>query len=260
MLVLAGIVLGQPKPKWHNPDAWRKKLRRGLAEKAIVSILGRPAYVHVTGSDIRQGKSVVGSGSTMTAIWYYGEMPKCVPVNGKEANPTKVKLKLKDCTSAIVVCTDSTPRNNTRSRTPRDNTGGRTQRPHRPVYRAANWTEPDWYNLAEPKAPTRPAIKKTHPLRKPKKWEMPRVWKKLMVGMPIAVVARHIGQADYEDRTRGSSDPGVALKVWHYGTVLHCGVLIFRNNRLYRWGEPFWPEVDKSLYGPAESKRIENAP
>ena len=224
VLALAGLILGQSKPKWHNPDAWRKKLRRGLPAKKLLTILGRPAYVHIT----------FNGNNSMISVWYY----ECAPNYGPTPD-NKTGKELSFSSTGVVTCLNVTKQ---------------MSRLARPQYRIYKWVEPNWKSIDSTKSKVARQPKKRRYLRKPKKWEMPRAWKKLMTGMPIRVVEKFIGSAEREFAGSGSTGNEFGDKRWYYGDVQGCGTLHFNDNRLQKWSEPFWPEIDKTLYAAVEDK------
>ncbi len=225
ILMLTGIALGQAKPKWHDPDAWRKRLRRGLPDKRLLTVLGRPAYVRIASG---------------RAYWYYGAAPKCVPAKDSKTGHDERGKKLKDRDTGIVICRDAS----------QFGKAAFMSRPVRPRYLVHRWTEPDWKSTDLTKNNTKQQPKKRKRLRKPKSWENPLAWKRLMRGMSVRAAERFTGAPEREMLSEGT-------RQWYYGDVQNCGVLSFQVNRLRTWNEPFWPEVNKMLYAPAESKRAE---
>lgn len=215
----------QPFPKWTKPEIWRTKLKSGLPEKAVIAALGDPLC-----------KEVRSNGP----IWYYQQLPPCVSLRNKSTKdknriPT-VKRQLESLDYGIVQFTNA--------RSPRNE-----QETCKPKYVVRDWKEPDWARLkSNPPTNTAPR-KKLKPKRKLAKWEKPQLWKRLVINMRDKAAKKILGEPNLEILHR------LSYKTWYYADIRNCAELKFRKGLLIEWSEPFWPEVEKSLYTPVKQAK-----
>ncbi len=221
LLLTAGIISAAAKPKWQNKKLWLYELQKGFPENRVKSILGRPRFV-ITNSSQKK--------------WYYQVIPRAVPfaphTRPQPNIPCHTKLLLPDAAGFISWRPVSRPRR-----------GSRPQRPARWVVNT--WVQPTWDSLP-PAPPTVKPQKNLKPPRRLHRWERVASWKTLMVGLPLPAIQRKLGEPTYERRDHNQTD----RIAWYFGNVSRCGVLKFDKGLLKSWTEPFWPEVDRNIYGP----------
>lgn len=227
VIILAVLALVAGQPKWHNRKAWIYGLQKEFPERRVTSILGRHSFV------------IKSSDST---TWYYQDIPRAIPFKENKKNKIPCHTKVLTVPKAGWVSFAPIYRG---TRGTRRTTGvvsaGRPQRPSRWI--VADWKEPEWDKL--PAAPrVRKPEKKPKPPRKLERWELPKSWQRLMGRLPLPSIHRSLGEPMYQERRDTTSEI-----TWYYGNVRGCGVVSFRDGVLVEWSEPFWPEVERNIYG-----------
>ena len=220
LLLTAGVVFAATKPKWQNKKPWLYDLQNGFPESRARSLLGPPHFVITNSSHQR---------------WYYQDIPRAVPITATDrAGGRPISAHTKALRGSQAGSVSFFRQSNPVDAKPR--------RPRR--WTVNNWREPTWDNL--PSVP--PAVKpqkKPKPPRKLQRWERVAAWKSLTHGLPFSIVRSRLGEPADERREPARPD----RMHWYYGNVQGCGRVDFLRNKLSGWTEPFWPEVDRNIYG-----------
>lgn len=232
----------RPRPKWAKPDLWTNRLQKGLLEKQIVKLFGKPIYKHITSRSLS---------------YYYQSLPKC------ETDDEGKKIVTPPSYGYIILFSEKS-----RSvRRGRDRQSGRRGQEQylrapaasgKPVYIVATWEEPDW-NLVNNGTFLQLAPKKKSS-RKTMRWERQQNWAKLVANIPDKKVKQILGNPKNSLRTEDTRI------LWYYGDIEDYGIVAFSRKgspsgkatlRVTGWSEPFWPEVEKGFYAKPQNKPLE---
>ena len=276
------------KPKWANEEIWKTKIKEELPERSVLKLLGEPKYA-LRGSELAyyyQGtikiilsKPVSTHNRDLAKRLAKEGVPQAKQIAAQKAAKREAlqealngrKLEI-DAPSGFIKFNSISMRqgaieyeNSINPNSPPGITGhlhyddkGRLEYAYDsisgtivhksmcPKFIIDEYTPPNFSTQIDPVEQSRKKLKPKQPL---KKWQRQDSWRKLSFNMNINSVIKILGNPDHEKE----SGKTVSLQ---FGDIEDCGTLLFVNNKLNKWSEPYWPDIEERLF---EEVKSENA-